>query len=483
MKTIHKHLIPSIILILLLGNSNLLSAQFLLPYYSYIEQLYGYKNAETNAIVIPPTYEEADDYYDGFAKVMKGGKYGFIDVNNKELIPLIYTTALSFAEKFAAVEQHNRWGFCDVNGKIIIPLKYEVVSSFVDGIAVFRSNSKYGFIDIYGKEVIPAKYQIARQFSEGLAAVRINNQWQYISPKGMTTIQQTYEIANRFQEGLAAVRQNGRFGFIDTEGNKVIDFVYERAENFNEGLACVYKNGKYGYINPQGVDVIPPQFDNASSFNEGLAAIQSNGKWGFIDNTGATVIPVKYDEAQRFSNGATEVRIRNKVEYIFHPNPQNGIEKRIISITDANNRALKQALAKFMVKDEYETQNEYNQRVARVNARETELQNMLKEEKVKVEKRVTNSFANTFIQLTDWTKYTIGTYDAEQETFPIRIDDRFLIRVKVPRKDARVFKETGTLTVNYPIISFTSPELTITSCIITHSDIKGEFKPEVVKAK
>ena len=49
--------------------------------------LWGYA-APDKSIVITPEYEEANLFYEGFAVVKKGGKYGYINKDGKIVIPI-----------------------------------------------------------------------------------------------------------------------------------------------------------------------------------------------------------------------------------------------------------------------------------------------------------------------------------------------------------------------------------------------------------
>lgn len=57
--------------------------------------LWGYA-ANDKSIFIKPEYEEANLFYEGFAVVKKGGKYGYINKEGKVVIPFKYFSAKSF---------------------------------------------------------------------------------------------------------------------------------------------------------------------------------------------------------------------------------------------------------------------------------------------------------------------------------------------------------------------------------------------------
>jgi tetratricopeptide (TPR) repeat protein len=75
-----------------------------------------------------------DDAYpfnaNGWAAVMKNGKWGFIDANGKEQIPFSYDDARSFNGRLAAVEVDGLWGYISTAGKIAIDPQFLQAKSF-----------------------------------------------------------------------------------------------------------------------------------------------------------------------------------------------------------------------------------------------------------------------------------------------------------------------------------------------------------------
>lgn len=61
--------------------------------------LWGYATTGNN-IFIKPEYEEANLFYEGFAVVKKGGKYGYINKEGKVVIPIKYFSAKPFKTGF-----------------------------------------------------------------------------------------------------------------------------------------------------------------------------------------------------------------------------------------------------------------------------------------------------------------------------------------------------------------------------------------------
>ncbi|MDR1679717.1 MAG: WG repeat-containing protein [Prevotellaceae bacterium] len=117
-----------------------------------------------------------------------------------------YDNSISFYNGYAAIKLNGKWGFININGKEITPLKYDEVSDFNrHGIAKVKLNEKWGFIDKTGKEITQIKYDdidLERRF--------INN------------------------IGFTKVKLNGKYGFINEDLKEITLIKYDDVQNFNE---------------------------------------------------------------------------------------------------------------------------------------------------------------------------------------------------------------------------------------------------------
>lgn len=73
---------------------------------------------------------------DGFAKVKKGNKYGFIDKKGNQIIQCQYIEASNFQEKQCVVKDSNGYfGVINHNGNIVIEPAYKAIGDFNNGFA------------------------------------------------------------------------------------------------------------------------------------------------------------------------------------------------------------------------------------------------------------------------------------------------------------------------------------------------------------
>lgn len=251
-------------------------------------------------------YTKIEPYSEGLAAVERGGKWGFIDENGKEIIPIIYDSVQKAFDDSRIIwaDRNGKMGFIDINGSVVFPFKYDLifpmdykrisiyneqVGLHYDGQGIMaRLNRKFGFVDITGKEVIPLKYDRVHFFKDGYAPVKLNDKWGIINKKGEEVIPMKYdEIVSLIKFGI-------------------------------DDILKVKLNGKYGFIYFNGVEIFRPQYDEISDFKGTVAIIKKNGKYGYIEYDEKTKsLQVKLDcildYAGRFETTARNVNIKTDI--------------------------------------------------------------------------------------------------------------------------------------------------------------------------
>lgn len=94
-------------------------------------------------------YEDARPFgAEGYAAVMQGGKWGFVDTEGQLRIPCRYDNALSFGQHLAAVEADGLWGYVSLSGELVIPAEYLQAKSFSSGSAPVLTERGWRFITL-----------------------------------------------------------------------------------------------------------------------------------------------------------------------------------------------------------------------------------------------------------------------------------------------------------------------------------------------
>lgn len=280
--------------------------------YDETTQKYGFID-KSGAWKIKPSFTVANDFYEGYAIVIKYINYQDVYF----LIDKTGTTKFQFpanlipdypqvSEGMIAVrdKKTRSHGYLDITGKLVVPCKYSVSFPFSEGLARVNGPNEYneykwGYIDKTGKLVIEHKFSYEPgDFKSGLALITdTHHKYGYIDKQGNVVIEPQYSLAFPFENGVSVARteedhSNFSFRIIDTKGNTLnIIKDFHPYGGFKEGFAIVSGNGGYNYIDTKGNLLLKERISTASPFNDGAAYINWNDEnykyhEGFIDTTG-----------------------------------------------------------------------------------------------------------------------------------------------------------------------------------------------------
>lgn len=136
-------------------------------------ELYGY-------------YEKVYNFHDGFAAVVKNGKYGFINHNGEWTIKPTFLMCGSFSDGLAPAldDKTQKWGYINKKGAWAIQPQFSKAHEFSEGLAAVWKDFKWGYINVYGEFDIPLEYRVAENFSDGYAYVGKDNNYFFIDKQG-----------------------------------------------------------------------------------------------------------------------------------------------------------------------------------------------------------------------------------------------------------------------------------------------------------
>jgi hypothetical protein len=243
-------------------------------------------------------------------RVVKNGRYGFVDSSGKMVIPPRFVFARDFVNGYTQVLFCGDIVYIDSQGNIASDQHAAAAGYAPDGRVIREIEGKFGFVDAANRLVVQPIYDEVRDFSEGLAAVRLGDRWGFVDRDGAVVVPIKFDGAYYFFSGRAYVILGDRKGYIDKSG----EFVFQGFSGhiFSEGLLVMDLDGRDGYVDLNGKVVIPGRFEDARGFQEGLAPVRFKGKYGFIDRTGEFVIEPSFDDAQPFQAGLAAVAVKEK---------------------------------------------------------------------------------------------------------------------------------------------------------------------------
>ncbi len=176
-------------------------------------------------------------------------KYGFIDITGQWVIPPSFDFAGGFQNGYAPIMLDKKWGYINKLGEIIIAPHYKTALEFNNGLAPVQIRVKTSM------KLSPLSEGEKRSFDDLKALAKASFKWGYINPEDEVKIDFTYDSARSFSEGLACVESNEKYGFINTKGNIIIPLIFNRVSNFENGYASVTFGEKQYYVTRNGTPI------------------------------------------------------------------------------------------------------------------------------------------------------------------------------------------------------------------------------------
>jgi hypothetical protein len=170
---------------------------------------WGMVNKRNGEMVVPAKYKKVGPHFvNGYLRVERKGKYGFVDKKGKEVVPCIYDNAGPvFHENKTWFIKNGKQGFVNNRGTVVIPAKYTPYAAvFKNDAVVVKSGRRFSVVDGTGKVVmkVPGGYKPAGAYSEGMLPVEKGGRFGYANSSGVV-IPAVFSDAGEFSNGLAVV--------------------------------------------------------------------------------------------------------------------------------------------------------------------------------------------------------------------------------------------------------------------------------------
>lgn len=261
----------------------------------------GWYDAQGNN-VIPPIYDEIDDYRDdqfrGLYKVRKGGYFGVIDTH-KVVIPLQFSGIYTMDHFFEVMNEEEKMGLYDAKGKELLPAEYDNIydtDTRDSPLILTRKGGLIGAIMNDGTRVLKEEYT--------KVGFVLNN----------------FDFLNSGSENglylMAVKHKNGKYGILDQFGGELIippeyDEVLQKLETPKTTYLVVRKGDKYGIVNHSNTIIAPFIFDWISLSNvvyrssmrdvNLIFAAKKRGKYGAVNLGRGVCIPFFFDDIAKVS--------------------------------------------------------------------------------------------------------------------------------------------------------------------------------------
>jgi hypothetical protein len=223
----------------------------------------AYENSDCN-LVVPPVYDSvryisSDSIFIVFWK----DKIGFLENDGTEIMPLSskYQKIYNFSDGRVRIMKEGRYGFLDRFGNVRVSPQYENARDFSEGYAAVFLTGKWGFIDKDEKLVVQPFYSEVKPFTYGTARVKEKSKWSFVNTVGKKINSSPYDEILPAANKKWFIISEKKYGLADSTGKEMLGAKYEIIKDLNNGYIIVRKNGKWGILDYNENFVIPIEYD------------------------------------------------------------------------------------------------------------------------------------------------------------------------------------------------------------------------------
>ena len=209
-------------------------------------------------IIFPLIYSSLNEK-DGYIFAYKGSKCGIYDKKGRVIHSIIYDDDATwdysmFSTGLTFIKKGGKWGFVNSEDKEVVPFKYKRDDNIYNGFSYYIKLERASLIKL-----------------------QLDKLWGFFNKAGENVIPFIYEDATDMYEDYATVKKNGKWGLIDSQGEVVVDFIYDDAQPYYSGVAAVKKEKKWGVIDCRGKVVLPFTEKDPTIFLDNIGIRRSTG--------------------------------------------------------------------------------------------------------------------------------------------------------------------------------------------------------------
>ncbi|MEH6993085.1 WG repeat-containing protein [Neobacillus drentensis] len=260
--------------------------------------------------VVKPVYDSINPFSEGRAIVLEHHDFYVIDETGKILTPNAFEFIGDYHEGRALFHQlddqeDSKYGYLDLQGREVIPPQYQAANNFTEGKALVKiKDSVYAMIGLNGERLATFNYPYVGMRGEGLLAFQeeTNGKYGYIDEDGNVVISPRFEGAQPFRDGRAVVYKSEdhrkKSGLIGKDGNYILTPEFNDILLLGEQRAAIGKaidekqpfiGSKYAIANTNGNFLTEYRFFGVMEYVYGIASVYDNSHTFFINRSGKTV--------------------------------------------------------------------------------------------------------------------------------------------------------------------------------------------------
>ncbi len=260
-------------------------------------------------------------YLQNILIVQKDGKYGLIDLKNKEILSAQYDeiSILNGVDNSLIIKKDNNVGLCDYEGNIIINTEYKEIktigNNYKNGYITVNKEGLYGIIDFNKSVILENKYaDIKTIYSSNKYAVKIDKGYKIIDKNGNALVDKSFDDIKDINDSNIIFKEKGKYGVTTINLENKIGTQYEDIIFINNDYFIAKKSNKYGVININNEVQIDFKYESIDYEETSgiLIAKNSENKYDIYDS--AKELKLTVDEIDIYDE-YMEVAIGNENKY------------------------------------------------------------------------------------------------------------------------------------------------------------------------
>ncbi len=306
------------------------------------KDLYGYKEADTDKVVIPPQYTDVTHFNYGHAYVSLGdnGEEKFIIDEEGNRMPIegkydfvqpLFQYYVGFVGDPNGQENHSR-ALIDEDGKVVIPNNQKYIFMYAGNRVIVSSGEKSAMLDPYGNTVIPYSedYRLLGDMDEDFCngydkygdkvylAVKdnitglVNDDGKVLAPAKYDSIYAINEYGN------VIVRIGERLGVMNIMGEEIIPLVYKNVTETYENTYIVQNEaGQYGLLDGENKGLTSIDYDFMREVSENKILVKKSGMWGYMDASSNVLVPIEYKSVSQVQPDGSIIMEKSDRRYLY----------------------------------------------------------------------------------------------------------------------------------------------------------------------
>lgn len=213
--------------------------------------LWGYMDYDQKVIILPQ-FEKAYCFNEGYAKVVKDGKVGYINNQGAIAIECMFDSGGSVCDRLIVVQKEKYYGIIDIEGNEVLEINYDFIEESHNGDYIIWKDKKAGCFNVKRTLILP-QYDHMLPFFEGLARIKIASYYGAINENNQLVVDCIYDKMTILKHGLMIVGIGYRYGYMNNNGKMCTPIMFQTATLTGEKVMSVSFNQKFYLLNIKNI--------------------------------------------------------------------------------------------------------------------------------------------------------------------------------------------------------------------------------------